>query len=125
MYPAWFMPAPRKGKEHEGPKTVGCQVAALSGQLSVNATDHTATYATALSLPMFPEFPPPHADSWQPCHGDEVHLSMPMMQDGPEMWAAWIDQHLDKHLQGIVIMPDGHVSMRGIHGMQLIKWRNP
>jgi len=97
----------------------------LSGQPSVNATNLTATYATTPSLPMFPELPPPHADGWQPCHGDEVRLGMPMMRDGPEMWAAWIDQHPDKRPQGIVIMPDGHASMRGICGMQLIKWRNP
>ena len=114
MYPAWFMPAPRKGKEHEGPKTVGCQVAALSGQLSVNATDHTATYATALSLPMFPEFPPPHADSWQPRRPEDVWLNMPMLRDTPKMWEMWIDQNPDKCLCGIVVMPDGRVSMRGI-----------
>jgi hypothetical protein len=65
-YPAWFTPAPRKGKECEGPKLVGCQAAAPSGQPSVKATDLAATYATALPLPMFPELPPPHADGWQP-----------------------------------------------------------
>jgi hypothetical protein len=43
----------------------------------------------------------------------------------PMMWAAWIDQHLDKRPQGIVIMLDGRMSLRGIHGMQLIKWCNP
>ena len=66
MYPAWFMPAPHKGKERKGPKLVGHQAAASSGQTLVNATDLTVTYTTALSLPMFPELPPPHADGWQP-----------------------------------------------------------
>ena len=50
---------------------------------------------------------------------------MPMMRDVPELWAEWIDQHPDKCPRGILILPDGHVSMRGICGMQLIKRRNP
>jgi len=124
-YPAWFMPAPRKGKERKGPKLVGRQAAAPSGQPSVKATNLATTYATALPLPMFPDLPPPHADGWQPRHGDEVRLGMPMMRDNPEMWAAWIDRHPDKCPQGIVIMPDGRVSLHGIRGMQLIKWHNP
>ena len=37
----------------------------------------------------------------------------------------WIDQHPDKCPHGIVVMPDGRISMRGIRGMQLIKRRNP
>ena len=50
---------------------------------------------------------------------------MPMLRDGPEMWAMWIDQHPDKCPHGIVVMPDGCISMHGIHGMQLIKWHKP
>jgi hypothetical protein len=50
---------------------------------------------------------------------------MPKLWDTPEMWAMWIDQHLDKCLHGIVVMPDGHVSMCSIQGMQLIRQRNP
>jgi hypothetical protein len=50
---------------------------------------------------------------------------MPKLQDTPEMWAMWIDQHPDKCPRGIVVMPDGRVSMRSIRGMQLIKRRNP
>ena len=76
-------------------------------------------------LPLFPELPPPHADSWQPCHPEDVRLNMPKLWDTPEMWAMWIDQHLDKCLHGIVVMPDGHVSMCSIQGMQLIRQRNP
>jgi hypothetical protein len=41
------------------------------------------------------------------------------------MWAMWIDQNPDHCPRGIVVMPDGRISMRGIRGMQLIKWRNP
>jgi len=74
---------------------------------------------------MFPDLPPLHTDGWQPHHVDKVCLGMPMMRDVPEMWAEWIDQHPDKHPWGIVAMPDGHISMCGIHGMQLIKWCNP
>jgi len=91
----------------------------------VSATDLTATGAAALSLPLFPDLPPPHKDGWQPRHVDEVHLGMPMLWDGPEMWAMWIDQHPDKCPHGIVVMPDGCISMHGIHGMQLIKWHKP
>ena len=125
MYPVWFTPAPRKGKEHVVPKTVGRQVAASPGQPSVSTTDLTMTGATTPSLPLFPDLPPPHNDGWQPHHVDEVGLSMPMLWDSPEMWAMWIDQHPDKCPRGIVVMPDGHISMHGIHGMQLIKWHNP
>ena len=72
-----------------------------------------------------PDLPPPHKDGWQPHYVDEVCLSMPMLQDGPKMWAMWLDQHPDKRLCGIVVMPDGCVSMRGICGIQLIKQRKP
>jgi hypothetical protein len=74
---------------------------------------------------MWPELPPPHADGWQPCHPDDVQLDMPKLRDQPEAWAMWIDQHPDKCPRGIVVMPDGRISMRGICGMQLIKRRNP
>jgi hypothetical protein len=86
-YPVWLMPAPRKGKEHTGPKMVGHQVAASPGQPLVSATDLAATDTATLSLPLFLDLPPPHKDGWQPCHVDEVHLGMPMLQDVPEMWA--------------------------------------
>jgi len=76
-------------------------------------------------LPLFPELPLLHADSWQPCHPEDVWLNMPKLQDTPEMWAMWIDQHPDKSPHGIVVMPDGRISMRGIRGMQLIKRCNP
>jgi hypothetical protein len=103
---------------------VGNQAASLPGQPSVSATDLAATDTTAPSLPLFPALPLLHDDSWQACHVDEVCLGMPMLQDSPKMWAMWIDQHLDKCPPGIVVMPDSCVSMCGIHGMQLIKWRN-
>jgi hypothetical protein len=74
---------------------------------------------------MFPELPPPHDDGWQPHHLDDVRLDMPKLRDQPEVWAMWIDQHPDKCPRGIVVMPDGRVSMCGIRGMQLIKRRNP
>jgi hypothetical protein len=64
----------------------------------------------------FPDLPLPHADGWQPCHELKVCVGMPMMQDIPEMWAEWIDQHPDKCLRGILIKPDSHVSMRDILG---------
>jgi hypothetical protein len=107
------------------PKMVGCQVAASPGQPSVSATDLAATGASAPSLPLFPDLPLPHDDGWQPHHVDEVCLGMPMLWDSPKMWAMWIDQHLDKHPCGIVVMPDGCISMHSIHGMQLIKRHNP
>jgi len=47
-------------------------------------------------------------------HQEDVQLNMPKLRDTPEMWAMWIDQNPDKCLRGIVVMPDGHVSMRGI-----------
>jgi hypothetical protein len=71
------------------------------------------------------ELPLPHDDSWQPCHAEDVQLNMLKLQDGPEMWVMWIDHHPDKCPHGIVVMPDGHVSMRSIRGMQLIKQRDP
>jgi hypothetical protein len=76
-------------------------------------------------LPLFLELPLLHADGWQPRHQEDVWLNMPKLWDTPEMWAMWIDQNLDKCPCGIVVMPDGCVSMCGIWGMQLIKWRNP
>jgi hypothetical protein len=124
-YLDWFMPVPCKGKEHVVPKTSGCQMATLSGQSADSPTDLAATSATKPPLPLFPELPPPHDDGWQPRHAEDVQLNMPMLWDGPEMWAMWIDQHLDKCPRGIVVMPDGHISMRGICGMQLIKRCNP
>jgi hypothetical protein len=50
---------------------------------------------------------------------------MPTLWDPTEMWAMWIDQNPDHCPRGIVVMPDGHISMRSIRGMQLIKRRNP
>jgi len=50
---------------------------------------------------------------------------MPKLWDIPEMWAMWIDQHPDKCPHGIVVMPDSHISMRGIHGMQIVKQCQP
>jgi hypothetical protein len=41
------------------------------------------------------------------------------------MWAMWIDQHPDKCLRGIVVMPDSHISLRGIRGMQIVKQCQP
>jgi hypothetical protein len=78
-----------------------------------------------LPLPLFLELPPLHDDGWQPCHTEDVRLNMPKLQDSPKMWAMWIDQHPDKCPHGIVVMPDGRISMHGICGMQLIKWCNP
>jgi hypothetical protein len=125
MYPAWFMPAVCKGKERAVPKVVGHQVAASSGQPLVSTTDLTATSASTPSLPLFLDLPSLHDDGWQPHHVDEVHLGMPMLWDVLEMWAMWIEQLPDKHQCGIVVMPDSRVSLCGIHGMQLIKRRNP
>ena len=65
-------------------------------------------------LPLFPELPLPHADGWQPCHPEDVQLNMPTLQDPTKMWAMWIDQNPDHCPHGIVVMPDGRVSMRGI-----------
>jgi len=50
---------------------------------------------------------------------------MPRLRDIPEMWAMWIDQHPDKHLRGIVVMPNSRISMCGICGMQIVKRRQP
>ena len=124
-YPVWFTPAPRKGKEHVVPKTVGHQVATSPGQPLVSTTNLAMTGASAPLLPLFLDLPPPHDDGWQPCHVDEVHLGMPMLWDSPEMSAMWIDQHPDKRPRGIVVMPDGRISMCGICGIQLIKRCNP
>ena len=124
-YPTWFQPAARKGKEHAAHKSIEHLPAVSSGRPAAGSTDLATTSASAPSLPLFPDLPPPHADGWQPCHVEEVWLGMPMMQDVPEMWAAWVDQHLDQHPRGIVVMPDGRMSMHGIHGMQLIKRCNP
>jgi len=124
-YPDWFTPALHKGKEHTVPKTSGHQAATSSGQSVDGPTDLAATGATEPPLPLFPELPPLHNDSWQPSHPEDVQLNMPKLRDIPEMWVMWIDQHPDKCLCGIVVMPDGHISMHGICGMQLIKQRNP
>jgi len=124
-YLAWFQPPACKGKECMVPKLVGCQVAASPGRPSASSPKHTATSASELSLPLFLDLPPPHADRWQPRHVDGVRLGMAMMRDVPEMQADWIDQHPDKCLRGIVVMPDGHMSICSICGMQLIKQHNP
>ena len=124
-YPDWFTPAPRKGKAHVAPKKSKRPLATSSGPLADSPTDLTATSAAKLQLPLFPELPPPHADGWQPRHLEDVRLNMPTLWDPAEMWAMWIDQNLDHCPRGIVVMPDGRVSMCGIQGMQLIKWRNP
>jgi hypothetical protein len=124
-YPDWFQHPACKGKEHAVPKLGGRQMAALPGRPSASSHQCVATSALEPSHHMFPDLPPLHADGWQPCHVDEVHLGMPMLRDDPKMWAEWIDQHPDKCPRGIVVMPDGCMSMCGIHGMQLIKQRNP
>jgi hypothetical protein len=124
-YPDWFTPVPRKGKARVAPKKSERPLASLSGHLADGPTDLATTSAVKPQLPMFLELPPPHADGWQPCHLDDVRLDMPKLQDQPEVWAMWIDQHPDKCLRGIVVMPDGRVSMRSIRGMQLIKRHNP
>jgi len=124
-YPDWFTPAPRKGKAHTAPKKSERPLATLSGHSADSPTNLTATSAAKPQLPLFPELPPPHADGWQPHHQEDVWLNMPMLRDTPKMWEMWIDQNPDKCLCGIVVMPDGRVSMRGIRGMQLIKRRNP
>jgi hypothetical protein len=124
-YPDWFTPAPHKGKARTVPKKSKRPLATSSGQLVDSPTNLAATSATKLQLPLFPELPLSHADSWQPRHQEDVRLNMPMLQDTPEMWATWIDQNLDKCLRGIVVMPDSRISMYSIRGMQLIKQRNP
>ena len=90
-----------------------------------SAMDLAMTGAAAPSLPLFLDLPPPHEDGWQPRHVEEVRLGMPRLRDVPKMWAMWIDQHPDKCSRGIVVMPDGRVSMRGIRGMQIVKWCQP
>jgi hypothetical protein len=124
-YPDWFTPAPHKGKAHAAPKKSERPLATSSGPLADSPTDLATTSAAKPQLLLFPELPPPHADSWQPRHPEDVRLNMPMLWDPAEMWAMWIDQNQDHCPRGIVVMPDGRVSMRGIRGMQLIKWRNP
>ena len=120
-YPDWFIPAPRKGKARAAPKKSECPLATSAD----SPTDLAATSATKLQLPLFPELPPPHADGWQPRHPEDVRLNMPTLRDPAEMWAMWIDQNPDHCPCGIVVMPDGCVSMCGIRGMQLIKRCNP
>jgi hypothetical protein len=124
-YPDWFTPAPHKGKARAAPKKSEHPLASSSGHTADGPTYLAATSTTQPQLPMFPELPPPHTDGWQPRHPDDVQLDMPKLRDQPEVWAMWIDQNPDKCPRGIVVMPDGHVSMRGIRGMQLIKRRNP
>jgi len=124
-YPMWFQLPTHKGKERAVPKPVGCQVSASPGQHSSRSPKHAATSALELLCCLFLDLPLPHEDGWQPHHELEVQISMPMMQDMHEMWAEWIDQHLDKCLRGIVVMPDSCMSMCGICGMQLIKQCNP
>jgi hypothetical protein len=124
-YPDWFTPAPCKGKVRMAPKKSERPLATSSGHSADSPTNLATTSAAKPQLPLFPELPPPHADGWQPRHQEDVRLNMPMLRDTPEMWAMWIDQNPDKCLCGIVVMPDGRVSMHGIRGMQLIKRRNP
>jgi hypothetical protein len=117
-YPDWFTPAPRKGKARMVPKKSEHPLATLSGPSADSPTDLTAT-------PAVPRVPPLHADSWQPRHPEDVRLNMPTLWDPPKMWAMWIDQNPDHCLRGIVVMPDGRVSMCSIRVMQLIKRCNP
>jgi hypothetical protein len=124
-YLDWFTPALCKGKACAEPKKSECLLASSSGHMADGPTDLAATSATKPQLPMFLELPLPHADGWQPRHPDDVRLDMPKLRDQPEVWAMWIDQHLDKCPRGIVVTPDSRVSMRGICGMQLIKQCNP
>jgi hypothetical protein len=114
MYLMWYEPPMCKGKECVAPKTIGCQASASPGRLLSQLPERAMTSAHELLQHMFPDLPPPHADGWQPHHVDEVRLSMPMLRDIPEMWAEWVDQHLDRRPRGIVV-----------HVMQLIKRRNP
>jgi hypothetical protein len=113
-YPDWFTPVPRKGKAHAVPKKSERPLATSSWPSADSPTDLAATSAAKLQLPLFPELPPPHADSWQPRHQEDVWLNMPMLRDTPEMWAMWIDQNPDHCPRGIVVMPDGRISMHGI-----------
>jgi hypothetical protein len=113
------------GKARTVPKKSECPLATSSGPSADSPTDLATTSAAKPKLPLFPELPPPHADGWQPQHLEDVRLNMPMLQDPAEMWAMWIDQNPDHCPRGIVVMPDGRVSMCGIRGMQLIKRRNP
>jgi hypothetical protein len=124
-YPDWFTPAPCKGKARVAPKKSERLLATLSGPSADSLTNLATTSAAKLQLPLFPELRPPHADSWQPRHLEDVRLNMPMLWDPPEMWAMWIDQNPDHYPRGIVVMPDSCVSMCGIRGMQLIKRCNP
>ena len=124
-YPDWFTPAPRKGKARAAPKKSERPLATSSGHSADGPTNLAVTSAAKLQLPLFPELPPPHADGWQLRHLEDVQLNMPMLWDPAKMWAMWIDQNPDHCPCGIVVMLDGHVSMRGIRGMQLIKWHNP
>jgi hypothetical protein len=124
-YLDWCTPALRKGKACVAPKKSERPLAASSGHLADSPTDLATTSAAKPQLPLFPELPPLHADSWQPRHQEDVRLNIPKLQDTPEMWAMWIDQNPDKCPRGIVVMPDSRVSMRSIRGMQLIKRRNP
>jgi hypothetical protein len=113
-YPDWFTPAPRKGKACVAPKKSEHPLATLSGPLADSPTDLAATSAAKPQFLLFPELPPPHADSWQPRHQEDVRLNMPTLRDPPEMWAMWIDQNPDHCPRGIVVMPDSRISMRGI-----------
>jgi hypothetical protein len=113
-YPDWFTPALCKGKVCAVPKKSEHPLATSSGHSMDGPTDLAATSAAKLQLPLFPELPPLHADGWQPRHQEDVWLNMPTLRDTPEMWAMWIDQNPDKCPCGIVVMPDGHVSMHGI-----------
>jgi len=124
-YPDWFTPAPRKGKARAAPKKSERPLATSSGPSADSPTNLAATSAAKLQLPLFPELPPPHTDGWQPRHPEDVWLNMPTLRDPTKMWAMWIDQNPDHCPRGIVVMPDGRVSMCGIRGMQLIKRRNP
>jgi hypothetical protein len=124
-YPDWFTPVLRKGKACVAPKKSEHPLATSSGPSVDSPTDLTATSVAKPQLPLFPELPPPHADSWQPRHLEDVRLNMPTLQDPAEMWAMWVDQNPDHCPRGIVVILDGCVSMRSIRGMQLIKWCNP
>jgi hypothetical protein len=124
-YPDWFTPAPHKGKARVVPKKSKHPLATSSGHSADGPTDLAATSAAKPQLPMFMELPLPHHDGWQPRHMEDVRLDMPKLQDEPEVWAMWIDQHPDKCPRGIVVMPNGCVSLHGICGMQLVKQRNP
>jgi hypothetical protein len=113
-YPDWFTPVLHKGKAHAAPKKSERPLATSSGPLVDSPTDLATTSAAKPQLLLFPELPPLHADGWQPRHPEDVRLNMPTLQDPPEMWAMWIDQNPDHCPHGIVVMPDGCVSMRGI-----------